>query len=252
MKPRGEVVINLTVDGRSLLAALLIVCLLAVGYSALADSADVADTNSQAAAPPALTGVPQKTGSAAPSPQPEGSDVAATINGESVPVSAQGAPAGTGAQAMIAAAPGALPRHFYLTQGNYRPNQALTACGAGYHMASLWEILDVSNLIYDYNHPAAHTKSDSGYGPPAYWNGWVRTGWTSSTSNTAGTGNCNNWTSTSAGHYGVSVRLAISWESAPGDIFVWDATSFACSLVGPVWCVADVHTVHIPSILMNR
>ena len=35
---------------------------------------------------------------------------------------------------------------FYLTRTTHVGNQVLTACAAGYHMASLWEILDPSNL----------------------------------------------------------------------------------------------------------
>ncbi|MHB8788976.1 MAG: hypothetical protein ACYDBT_03760 [Desulfobulbaceae bacterium] len=128
---------------------------------------------------------------------------------------------------------------FYLTHNDYYPNQALTACGAGYHMASLWEILNVTNLVYEYDNPAAYTKTDSGYGPPSNWYGWVRTGYDSSGSSTTGRGNCLNWTSNDAANYGVCVRLSSSWETAPGDIFTWDATSFTCNLVGPVWCVRD-------------
>ncbi|MHB8788977.1 MAG: hypothetical protein ACYDBT_03765 [Desulfobulbaceae bacterium] len=137
-------------------------------------------------------------------------------------------------------------RYFYLTDQSYSPNQGLTACSAGYHMASLWEILDVSSLIYDYGNPAAHTRADSGYGPPSNWYGWVRTGYDSSGSSTTGRGNCLNWTSNDAANYGVSVRLSSSWETAPGDIFTWDATSFTCNLVGPVWCVGDFEKFYWP------
>jgi hypothetical protein len=137
-------------------------------------------------------------------------------------------------------------RYFYLTDQSYSPNQALTACSAGYHMASLWEILDVSSLIYDFGHPAAHTKADSGYGPPSNWHGWVRTGYDSSGSSTTGSGNCLSWTSNDPAQYGVSVRLSINWETAPGDIFAWDANSFPCNFTGPVWCVGDFKTFYWP------
>jgi hypothetical protein len=130
-------------------------------------------------------------------------------------------------------------RHFYLTTQNYSPSAALTVCATGYHMASLWEILDVSSMTYDYDHPAAYTKADSGYGPPSYWYGWVRTGGDSSGSSTTGTGNCLTWTSTSGTDYGVAVRLSNTWETAPGDILAWDATPFTCNMSGPVWCVGD-------------
>jgi hypothetical protein len=120
-------------------------------------------------------------------------------------------------------------------------------------MASLWEILDVSNMVYDYDHPAAHVKADSGNGPPSGWYGWVRTGWAASTSDIAGTGNCLAWTSTSSGDSTVAVRLATAWETAPGDIGPWDATSFTCNFNGPVWCVGDFGSgaVYLPLIMKN-
>jgi hypothetical protein len=140
-------------------------------------------------------------------------------------------------------------RHFYLTAANYATNRVRTACASGYHMASLWELYDVSNLVYDYGHPAAYTKADSGYGPPSYWYGWVRTGYDSSSSSTTGTGNCNNWSNTSSSVYGVSVRLSRTWETASGDIGPWDATSFTCNYTGPVWCVGDFEAVYLPLVL---
>ena len=137
-----------------------------------------------------------------------------------------------------------------MTDANYFTDQALTACASGYHMASLWEILDVSNLTYDYDHPAAHTKTDSGFGPPSFWHGWVRTGQSSSGSSTTGSGNCLNWSTRSGSSNGVSVRLSRTWETAPGDIFTWDANTFACSIPGPVWCVGDFSSgVYLPLML---
>ena len=34
------------------------------------------------------------------------------------------------------------PRSFYLTMTGHDGNDVLTACAAGYHMASMWEIVD--------------------------------------------------------------------------------------------------------------
>ena len=137
-------------------------------------------------------------------------------------------------------------RHFYLTNVTYATDQVLTACAAGYHAASLWEMLDVSNLVYDNNHPAAFNRADSGKGPPSYWYGWARTGYDSSASSVTGTGNCLNWSSTSNSDYGVSIRLSNTWEAAPGDISTWDATSFNCSYTGPVWCVGNFYLHYLP------
>ena len=65
---------------------------------------------------------------------------------------------------------------------------ATSACADGYHMASLWEIYDTSNL--EYNTTLGITQQDSGQGPPGNY-GWVRTGWGADTSTTAGQANCN-------------------------------------------------------------
>ena len=40
-------------------------------------------------------------------------------------------------------------KSFYLTKTSHNGSQVLTACAEGYHMASLWEIFDTSNLRYD-------------------------------------------------------------------------------------------------------
>jgi hypothetical protein len=65
-------------------------------------------------------------------------------------------------------------RKYYLTQTTHTGGQSLSACAEGYHMASLWEILDPSNLSYDTS--LGFTLADSGSGPPASSLGWIRTG----------------------------------------------------------------------------
>ena len=135
--------------------------------------------------------------------------------------------------------PETLGWHFYVTYETYTTNTALAACSPGYHMASLWEILDVSHLTYDYNNPAAKTTDDSGFGPPDGWNGWVHTGYLSSGSTTTGQGNCLAWTSTDAANSGVSVELSNAWVTTPGSIGPWIATSFSCNYIGSVWCVGN-------------
>lgn len=66
------------------------------------------------------------------------------------------------------------PRRFYVTQDAFRGEHALNACTAGFHMASLWEIFDVTTLKYDTQ--LGRTLPDSGEGPPAGQRGWIRTG----------------------------------------------------------------------------
>ena len=132
-------------------------------------------------------------------------------------------------------------RQYYITKNNFLGNQALTACASGYHMASLWEILDPSNLKY--NRTLGETQDDSGQGPPTFYPvGWVRTGYIPNFTTIAGQANCDNWTDGSTGYSGTTAKLPIVWEDAPDqDVGVWDVEVKTCNLtyVG-VWCVADV------------
>jgi hypothetical protein len=129
-------------------------------------------------------------------------------------------------------------RAFYITKDFHDGSQALTACAAGFHMASLWEILDPSNLRYDST--SGFTWDDSGSGPPISATGWIRTGNGASTSSAAGQGNCNAWTSSAPLDRGTEVFLANLWESTvPSPIHPWVGTVRTCSEVERVWCVED-------------
>ncbi len=152
---------------------------------------------------------------------------------------------------VVAYMPQGAGRHAYLTELTYYPDDTLEACGPGYHMASLWEILDTSNWVYDYDHPAAHVQEDSGYGPPSHWYGWIRTGYWSSGDPVTGTGNCQNWTSRSSDDKGTLVRLSRWWEAAPGEISTWFAYPCSCNEVVAVWCVADVEALYLPLVLKS-
>jgi hypothetical protein len=131
-------------------------------------------------------------------------------------------------------------RGFYLTPTVHTGDQALTACVSGFHMASLWEILDPSHLRYDTS--LGVTQADSGSGPPLTifsGSGWVRTG-----GHAQGVGlgapNCRAWSVTSNAS-GLTVRLADNWEQ-PGlvtPIAPWIAERFGCTAGRPVWCVED-------------
>jgi hypothetical protein len=239
MEQKRTVVINLNLDWRVLAALGIIAGILILAYSAVsAQLGDPPNINSVEAEPAAS---PPEEAPAMPvdSAETQKGDLRLTTNGEWVPVDEIGVTSSSAAGAGAITAAGGGKPHFYLTDATYETNQVKTACATGYHMASLWEILDVSNLIYDYDHPAAHVKDDSGQGPPSYWYGWIRTGQDSSGSGTTGSGNCLNWTTTGSSEYGVAVRLSRTWETAPGDIFTWDATSFSCGFLGEVWCVKD-------------
>ena len=128
---------------------------------------------------------------------------------------------------------------FYLTQERVEGNQALTACAAGYHMASMWEILAPSNLRYDTT--LGVMEEDAGFGPPVSRFGWVRTGHTASTVEVEGVGNCNAWTSNAADDRGTAVLLRAIWrpETAVSVISPWSAAAGGCRSQLPVWCVQE-------------
>jgi len=129
-------------------------------------------------------------------------------------------------------------RMFYLTDADYDGNSAdgASVCAEGYHFASLWEILDVSNLEYDQDLGA--TNDDSGYGPPSSIGGWIRTGYFENNDGNPGKANCTNW-STTLGN-GTTVKLVPNWDvSSIKDIHIWDVENHPCSSSGYVWCVED-------------
>jgi hypothetical protein len=148
-------------------------------------------------------------------------------------------------------------RKYFLTKTQVQGNQALQACLAvpGYHMASLWEIYNVSTLQYDTTNGL--TSGDSGSGPPTMTNsgavahGWVRTGAMTAVPNEQGdegTASCNGWTSNSSSVTGSAVTLHRLWSPNAaynqGNIGPWGFENryyapFACSSSQYVWCVQD-------------
>ena len=138
-------------------------------------------------------------------------------------------------------------RWYYLTQGTYNGANANTACAVGYHMASLWEILDPSNL--EYNTALGYTTDDSGQGPPTTRNGWVRTGYEKRLSG-AGQGNCDAWTNNSSG-FGTVAWLNCEWGDTAPSLYVWNAAIGMCDfeLGYHVWCVKNnAHFIYLPLI----
>ena len=142
----------------------------------------------------------------------------------------------SGLQAQVASLANKGPRKFYLTKTPYNGAQALTACAAGYHMASLWEIHDPSNLRYDTE--LGYTLDDSGSGPP-FLGGWIRTGWIKDSSSNAGQGNCNAWRSNRSSDQGSAVGLSIHWSSTSSVISPRQTAATRCDAGLPVWCVQD-------------
>ena len=238
MDTKKNLTININLDGRILAVLLIVVGVLFWAYArAGAQAQGELDTNSpEARAVQEEIPLPSTQAENLTPPEP---GMLPTTNGEWIFPNQLGKNLVNPLELNEVSSVSTYPRHAYLTSSTYATNAVLTACISGYHMASMWEILDVSNLVYDYNLAAAYKRDDSGYGPPSDWNGWVRTGVASSGENTIGTGNCKNWTSVAGTDYGVSVRLSRFWQSAPGDLLAWDATNYTCNYVGPVWCIKN-------------
>jgi hypothetical protein len=137
----------------------------------------------------------------------------------------------------VAPTPADAKTKFYLTQEEFQGNGALTACGGGYHMASLWEILQLGNLQYDSSR--GFVTPDAGSGPPSAQPGWVRTGYYPYSDYVAGGSNCSVWTSNSSADYGTSVMLEPSWSpnAVSSPISPWHAGGFSCDSRHAVWCV---------------
>ena len=146
------------------------------------------------------------------------------------------------------------PRRFYLTQDTFDGSQPLNACAVGFHLASLWEIFDVTSLKYD--RTLGFTQADSGEGPPVEKEGWIRTGGPSSGSPIPSSlhpepPNCNAYTSTQA-LVGSSVHLSGAWHytleshsesplllPATFDTQPWRHFNRLCESRTRVWCVQD-------------
>lgn len=129
-------------------------------------------------------------------------------------------------------------RRFYLSPVPVNGAAALSACHAGYHMASLWEIHDPSQLAYAANYGV--TTGDTGKGPVAF-SGWARTGFeTRFLTQGAGFASCAAWTASDGVTTGSLVALDPSWGDASMlDQSPWQAQHDFCSAVHNVWCVED-------------
>jgi hypothetical protein len=148
------------------------------------------------------------------------------------------------------------PGNYYLTKTKHNGAQAVTACAAGYHMASIWEIHDPSALRY--NMVFGYTTDDSGLGPPIA-KGWIRTGrgafggdsGSSSDLYVRPLTNCVAWTSADATDFGKLVNLYLPGSEVPPDIPnsgihipepdmpPWQSWSSSCNTNNRVWCVQD-------------
>ena len=139
---------------------------------------------------------------------------------------------------------------YYLTKNTYNGANASNACTTGYHMASMWEIIDTSNLKY--NPILGFTTVDSGQGPPNVAGAYVHTGYFSSagSGDSTGSANCNAWTSESMWDWGTYVSLSYQWNN-PETISIWKAYRGSCINSLRVWCVADtkIFNIHLPQVV---
>jgi hypothetical protein len=129
------------------------------------------------------------------------------------------------------------PKRYFLTVDSFPTTAAPTACGKGYHMASLFELVDLAALAYDLKR--GQTTPDAGAGPPAGIGGWVRTGNLPSTSSSPGFGNCSAWTSTDPMEYGSLAELGLDWAAPAVAISPWVPDFTPCDNTLPVWCRQD-------------
>jgi hypothetical protein len=174
--------------------------------------------------------------------------------------SAVSSPRATSSRVEAGALPLLAPR-YYLTNGMYNGADAdgtdgngAGVCAAGYHFASLWEILDPSNLRY--NTELGLTRVDSGQGPPTFstFGGWVRTGYNSASSGTPGVANCAAWISADPADSGTYARLPSDWDTEP-NMGAWEIDTAPCSeALLRVWCVADRagFAIYLPLVMHSQ
>jgi hypothetical protein len=141
-------------------------------------------------------------------------------------------------------------RGYYLTKNTITGSKVLTACASGYHFASIWEILNTSDLHY--NTTLGRTNVNSGNGAPAISSrstfadaafGWIRTG-------APDDPNCINWTSSNGADAGPAGAPYILGGSQPPQWVIDNGSSgqTAISCDGTfsgtpvsigVWCVQN-------------
>jgi hypothetical protein len=135
---------------------------------------------------------------------------------------------------------------YYLAVGGFTGAEATTACAEGFHFASVFEIIDPSNLRYDATRGA--TAPDSGSGPPQVTPGWIRTGDIAYESPTVGLANCgiidgDPWSSLDAADRGTYLwledPLTADWNAPASKISPWSADTAPCNIPFAVWCVED-------------
>jgi hypothetical protein len=153
------------------------------------------------------------------------------------PPGAQGLPGPPGEQGEAGAPGTCAPRRYYLTKTVHDGANALSACATGFHMASLYEIFDTTELQYDTT--LGLLEEDSGDGPQTERGGWIRTGAEASIVGDPGDSNCFAWTKSDVGASGTTAQLDEDWGDPAEVSSPWKASSEACGPKRRVWCVED-------------
>ena len=112
--------------------------------------------------------------------------------------------------------------------------EAPEQCPDGFHMASLFEVLDPTSFKW-----VGSQFSDAGGGPPSGFPAWIRTGINGAgIPITPGQANCELWDSNSSEKFGSVASLV--WDTdVTGDAFPWKLDIFSCDTVRPTWCAED-------------
>jgi hypothetical protein len=127
-------------------------------------------------------------------------------------------------------------KRFYLTPTTHDGATAMGRCASGFHMASVWELLDPSALQYD----ASLGVATADGGTPSGSVGWMRNGVQpfNTAGQPAGFANCNQWSTTS----GVGSVWALDPLRIPGGVSrpaAWNPVEVPCTQLTPVWCVEN-------------
>jgi hypothetical protein len=131
-------------------------------------------------------------------------------------------------------------RRFYLSRNGANGAQASSACAHGFHMTSLFEILDPSHLEYDTVLGLA--RPDSGKGPPTGATGWIRTGYDAGGDFFGAVQGKENCGAGAGGTGGQIASLVSDWSPTTPNtsrFAAWDFSVAFCNSERSVWCVQD-------------
>jgi len=136
------------------------------------------------------------------------------------------------------------PKVYYLSKNSFDGGDAIKACDLGFHMASISEIQDPSNLQYANKSTTASDSlvDDQSKGPPLFHMGWVRSGVYPSSGFVY---DCEDFRDKYETQLGTTLALydlpfnSDTTQPASYPTKGWYTTRYTCSQPEPVWCVED-------------